>query len=97
MRNVTGKCKLAYYNYYHVLQPTGETFCFADGLFLSNQPMDVWNQCDDLKMCRFIYSFVRLKMPTPLLLVNCRIIIHMSDERAWYPLQENKAVLKKLL
>ena len=85
--------------YYYVSQFTVETYCCADGRCLLKQPRSVvyhWNQCDKeiLKKCRavrpsvcpFVYNAHKNAYSS---IIDSRIIICISDERVYHPLQEN--------
>ena len=83
----------SYFNY--VSQFTMETFCFADGRCLFKQPRSViyhWNEYNEIsKKCRCVRPFVTLaKKP-----IYSHIMIRISGERAWHPLQENEAIFLK--
>ena len=87
----------------YVSQFTVETYCFADGRCLFQQPQSViyhWNQYDEeiSKKCRSVHPsvcpFVTLKKAYSSI-IDSRKIIRISGERVWHPLQENEALFSK--
>ena len=81
---------------------TVETHCFADGRCLCKQPRSVtyhWNQYEEeiSRKCRSVRPSdcnASKKAFFPFIIYS-KIIIRISDERAWYPLLENEVVFSK--
>ena len=87
----------------YVSQFTVETYCFADGQCLFKQPQSViyhWNQYDK-EISKSVGPSVRLsvcnsnKKAYSSFIIDSRKIIRMPGERAYHPLQENKAIFSK--
>ena len=79
-----------------------ETYCFADDRCLFKQPQSLiyhWNQYDEeiSKKCTSVRLSVCIanKRAYSSFIINSRIIIRLSDERVWHPLQENEAIFSK--
>ena len=90
---------------HYVSQFTVETYCFADGRCLFKQPQSFiyhWNQYDEemSKKCRSVRLSVRpfvtlIKKAYSSFIIDSRIIIRISGERAYHPLQENEEIFFK--
>ena len=88
---------------YYVSQFTVETYCFTDGRCLFKQSRSVTYHCHQYdeeisKKCRSVCPFVTLTKEAYFSFINnSRITIRISGERAWHPLHENEAILKKIV
>ena len=85
----------------YVSQLTVETYCFADGRCLFKQSQSViyhWNKYDEeiSKKCRSVrLSICNANKKAYSSIIDSRIIIRISGERAYHRLQENQKIFSK--